>query len=81
LSCHTQPNPCYAAQGNSSHTHFPIAGKWDKVEEKVKEMATKNEVTEGLLEAAVHLITVCQQMGEASQVTEVSQPMQPTRAR
>mmetsp|Transcript_840 Transcript_840/g.1480 ORF Transcript_840/g.1480 Transcript_840/m.1480 type:complete len:258 (-) Transcript_840:121-894(-) len=45
-------------------------GKWDKVEEKVKDMAMKNEVTEGLLEAAVHLITVCQQMDEASQVTE-----------
>jgi len=61
-----QPNPADLKKLNE----IVAIGQWDKVEAKVKEMAARNEVNEGLLEAAVHLITVCQQMGEATQVTQ-----------
>mmetsp|Transcript_31824 Transcript_31824/g.69517 ORF Transcript_31824/g.69517 Transcript_31824/m.69517 type:complete len:260 (-) Transcript_31824:692-1471(-) len=61
-----KPNP----QDMKTLNQIVAIGKWDEVEKTVKAMSERGELTEGLLEAAVHLITVCQNMGEASQVTQ-----------
>eukprot|EP00976_Prorocentrum_cordatum_P068920 1179330-Prorocentrum_minimum.AAC.3 len=58
-----KPNP----QDMKTLNEIVAIGKWDEVEKKVKAMSERGEVSEGLLEAAVHLITVCHNLGEASQ--------------